>query len=278
MKHAMSKKFRLSLIAMSLLTLLASATVQARKDDMDVDRLTNSLNQLAADPNLGTYAQADQALARDAINQLAQAGSRERPHALYIAQRRVDQAKAEAQLQASQRQLNQLDQENAQLQLERSRIDATAAQQQLEIQRMQYQIAQQETMRLQAHGFLLGDLVLHALDLQLLLRGRGVDPAALQLQLRVFLVELVELALRRLQLRFGLGLIDPALRDVERMRPLARTGLGELVDRIARQRLIGLGVGAEVRIGGELIQAIGQTVDIHVVLARLHGCAGEQGQ
>lgn len=152
MKHAMSKKFRLSIIAVSLLTLFASATVQARKDDMDVDRLTNSLNQLAADPSLGTYAQADQALARDAINQLAQAGSRERPHALYIAQRRVDQAKAEAQLQASQRQLNQLDQENAQLQLERSRIDATAAQQQLEIQRMQYQIAQQETMRLQAQG------------------------------------------------------------------------------------------------------------------------------
>lgn len=152
MKHAMSKKFRLSIIAVSLLTLFASATVQARKDDMDVDRLTNSLNQLAADPSLGTYAQADQALARDAINQLAQAGSRERPHALYIAQRRVDQAKAEAQLQASQRQLNQLDQENAQLQLERSRIDATAAQQQLDIQRMQYQIAQQETMRLQAQG------------------------------------------------------------------------------------------------------------------------------
>jgi chromosome segregation ATPase len=152
MKHAMSKKFRLSIIAVSLLTLFASATVQARKDDMDVDRLTNSLNQLSADPNLGTYAQADQALARDAINQLAQASSHDRPHALYIAQRRVDQAKAEAQLQASQRQLNQLDQENAQLQLERSRIDATTAQQQLEIQRMQYQIAQQETMRLQAQG------------------------------------------------------------------------------------------------------------------------------
>jgi hypothetical protein len=152
MKLAMSKKHRLSIIAVLLLAVFASTAVQARKDDMDVDRLTNSLNQLAADPNLGTYAQADQALARDAINQLAQAGSRQRPHALYIAQRRVDQARAEAQLQASQRQLNQLDQENAQLQLERSRIDATAAQQQLDIQRMQFQIAQQETMRLQAQG------------------------------------------------------------------------------------------------------------------------------
>jgi hypothetical protein len=152
MKKSMFTKHRWSVIAVLLLAVFTSAAVQARKDDMDVDRLTNSLNQLAADPNLGTYAQADQALARDAINQLTQASSRDRPHALYIAQRRVDQARAEAQLQASQRQLNQLDQENAQLQLERSRIDATAAQQQLDIQRMQYQIAQQETMRLQAQG------------------------------------------------------------------------------------------------------------------------------
>ncbi|HUB89442.1 MAG TPA: hypothetical protein VMA74_06900 [Dyella sp.] len=148
----MFKKHRWWVIAVSLWAVFASAAVQARKDDMDVDRLTNSLNQLAADPNLGIYAQADQALARDAISQLAQAGSRERPHALYIAERRVDQARAEAQLQAAQRQLNQLDQENAQLQLERSRIDATSAQQQLEIQRMQYQLAQQETVRLQAQG------------------------------------------------------------------------------------------------------------------------------
>jgi hypothetical protein len=142
----------LSITAVSLLAVFASAAVQARKDDMDVDRLNNSLNQLSSDPTLGTYAQADQALARDAVNQLSQASSHERPHALYVAERRVDQAKAEAQLQASQRQLNQLDQENAQLQLDRSRIDANAAQQQLDIQRMQYQLAQQETARLQAQG------------------------------------------------------------------------------------------------------------------------------
>jgi hypothetical protein len=148
---SISKKY-LSITAISLLAVFASAAVQARKDDMDVDRLNNSLNQLASDPTLGTYAQADQALARDAINQLSQAGSRERPHALYIAERRVNQAKAEAQLQVAQRQLNQLDQQNAQLQLDRSRIDANAAQQQLDIQRMQYQLSQQETARLQAQG------------------------------------------------------------------------------------------------------------------------------
>jgi hypothetical protein len=114
--------------------------------------LNDSLNQLASDPTLGSYAQADQSLAREAVNQLSQASSHDRPHALYIAESRVDQAKAEAQLQISQRQLNQLDQENAQLQLDRSRIDANSAQQQLDIQRMQFQIAQQETARLQAQG------------------------------------------------------------------------------------------------------------------------------
>jgi hypothetical protein len=151
MKKPVSSKY-LSITAISLLAVLASATVQAHKDDMDVDRLNNSLNQLASDPTLGTYAQADQALARDAINQLSQAGSRERPHALYVAERRVDQARAEAQLQVAQRQLNQLDQENVELQLDRSRIDANAAQQQLDIQRMQYQLSQQEAARLQAQG------------------------------------------------------------------------------------------------------------------------------
>jgi hypothetical protein len=141
-----------SIAIAALLGVLASTAVQASKDDMDVARLNDSLNQLSSDPSLGSYAQADQALAREAVNQLSQASSRDRPHALYIAERRVDQAKAEAQLQLSQRQLNQLDQENGQLQLDRSRIDATSAQQQLDIQRMQYQMSQMETARLQAQG------------------------------------------------------------------------------------------------------------------------------
>jgi hypothetical protein len=151
MKNVVSKK-PLSIIAVSLLAIFACAAVQARKDDMDVDRLNNSLNQLASDPTLGIYAQADQALAREAISQLSQASSHDRPHALYIAERRVDQAKAEAQLQVAQRQFNQLDQENVQLQLDRSRIDASAAQQELDIQRMQYQLSQQQAARLEAQG------------------------------------------------------------------------------------------------------------------------------
>ena len=141
-----------SRLSVALLIMLACASAHARKDDVDVMRLDGSLNQLSSDPQLGAYAQAEQSLARDAINQLAQASSREHPHALYIAERRVDQAKAAAQLQASQLQLTQADQENAQLQLDRSRIDADAARQELDFQRAQNQIAQQQSARLQQQG------------------------------------------------------------------------------------------------------------------------------
>lgn len=145
-------KRHISLLAGLLLALAASGAAQARHDDLDVARLNDSLSQLANDPTLGLYAQAEQSLARDAINQLAQAGSRERPHALYIAERRVDQAKAAAQLQDAQMRLNQVEREHDQLQLDRSRIDAQAAQQELEFQRAQYQLAQQRAALLQQQG------------------------------------------------------------------------------------------------------------------------------
>ena len=112
---------RVSVIfAALLLAVVASGVAQAGQDDIDIQRLNNSLDQLANDPELGGYAQADQARARDAINQLAQASRKERAHDLYLAERRVDLAKTAAQ--------------------------------ELERQRMQYQMAQEETARLQQQG------------------------------------------------------------------------------------------------------------------------------
>jgi len=124
----------------------------AKRDDIDVSRLTNNLNQLASDPVLGNYAQAEQALARNAIAQLAQAGSHERPHALYMAERRVDMARASAQLQDAQTKLVQLDREHDQIQLENTQREADTARRELERQRLQYQMAQEEAQRLQAQG------------------------------------------------------------------------------------------------------------------------------
>jgi membrane protein involved in colicin uptake len=137
------KRFSLTLPAI-LLGFAVAASVHARQDDIDVSRLTSSLDQLAHDPSLGSYAQAEQARARDAIARLAQASRKERPHDLYLAERRVD---LDAQLK-----LTQLDREHDQILLENSRRDAEMARRELERQRMQYQMAQEEAARLQAQG------------------------------------------------------------------------------------------------------------------------------
>lgn len=129
-----------------------AVSAQAKQDDLDVNRLSNSLGQLSSDPGLGNYAQAEQARARDAINRLAQASKRDRPHALYLAERRVDLAKAAAQLQDSQVKLTQLDREHDQILLDNSRREAENARRELERQRMQYQMAQEEAARLQQQG------------------------------------------------------------------------------------------------------------------------------
>lgn len=134
------------------LALVAVGSAHARQDDIDISRLNSSLDQLANDPSLGGYAQAEQARARDAINRLAQASSHERAHDLYLAERRVDLAKAAAQFQDAQIKLTQLDREHDQILLDNSRRDAEMARRELERQRLQYQLAQEEAARLQQQG------------------------------------------------------------------------------------------------------------------------------
>lgn len=139
-------------ILVAVLALSGSSLAHADKDDLDVNRLNSSLEQLANDPTLGMFAQAEQARAHDAIARLGQASSRDHAHALYLAERRVDLAKAAAQFQDAQGKLIQLDREHDQILLEGSRRDAEAARQELEHQRMQYQMAQEESLRLQQQG------------------------------------------------------------------------------------------------------------------------------
>ncbi|WP_158883249.1 hypothetical protein [Rhodanobacter sp. L36] len=145
------KRFTVTFITLSLALGLAGS-LQAKQDDIDIARLNNSLDQLANDPSLGIYAQAEQARARDAINRLAQASKHDRPHDLYLAERRVDLAKTAAQQQDAQTKLTQLDREHDQILLDNSRRDADIARHELERQRMQYQMAQEETARLQQQG------------------------------------------------------------------------------------------------------------------------------
>jgi hypothetical protein len=131
---------------------LAGGLAMAASDDLDARRLNNSLDQLAHDPSLGNYAQAEQARARDAVNRLSQVKSKERPHALYIAERRVDVARAAAQLQDTQVKLGQLDREHDQILLDTSRLEVDNARRELDRQRLQAQAAAEETARLQQQG------------------------------------------------------------------------------------------------------------------------------
>ncbi|OOG55527.1 hypothetical protein [Rhodanobacter sp. C03] len=145
------KRFTITLAAI-VLALATLGTAHARQDDIDISRLSSSLDQLANDPSLGSYAQAEQARARDAINRLAQAGRHDRAHALYLAERRVDLAKAAAQLQDAQIKLTQLDREHDQILLDNSRRDTEIARRELERQRLQSQLAQEEAARAQEQG------------------------------------------------------------------------------------------------------------------------------
>jgi len=147
MKHPVT-----GMVLALVLALGMGSPVQAKQDTMDVARLTASLDQLASDQTLGSYAQAEQARARDAINQLAHAGRKDRPRDLYLAERLVDLAKVAAQLQDARMKLAQLDREHDQILLENSRQDIAAARRELDRQRLQYQLAQEEAARLQAQG------------------------------------------------------------------------------------------------------------------------------
>ncbi|MBB6184255.1 OmpA family protein [Oleiagrimonas soli] len=140
------------LLVVASLALLSANALAGSKDDLDVQRLTTSLNQLDNDPTLGQYAQAERSLARVAVQRLEDAGSSERPHALYLAERSVDQAKASAQLEDAQHQLNQLSREHDKILLQASRQDAEATRRELERQRLENQLAAEETQRLQEQG------------------------------------------------------------------------------------------------------------------------------
>ena len=145
------KRFTATFVAISL-ALASVGAAQARQDDIDISRLTSTLDQLANDPSLGSYAQAEQARARDAISRLAQAGRHDRAHALYLAERRVDLAKTAAQLQDAQIKLTQLDREHDQIMLDNSRRETEIARRELERQRLQSQLAQEEAARAQEQG------------------------------------------------------------------------------------------------------------------------------
>jgi outer membrane protein OmpA-like peptidoglycan-associated protein len=124
----------------------------AASTDVDADRLSAQLDQLSADPTLGTLALGEQARARDAVTALRDAGRRERPHYLFMAEQRVALARAAAQAAADQDLLDQLNREHDHIMLEASQAEAAAARAELARQRAQYQAAVQQAQQAQAEA------------------------------------------------------------------------------------------------------------------------------
>ncbi|HET6655078.1 MAG TPA: OmpA family protein [Gammaproteobacteria bacterium] len=148
MKRAMPT---LAFVAIAAL-LAASAPALARGPDLDFQRLSASLDHLAADPVLGQYALGQQARARDSLQRLKAADDDERTHFLYLAERRVDLAYASAQLQHAQQQFAQLQHEHDQIMLQASQQDAERTRRQLERERVQGMAAAEAARRLREQG------------------------------------------------------------------------------------------------------------------------------
>ncbi len=138
--------------AMLALLVASAAPAMAAKPDLDYQRLAASLDHLAGDPVLGQYAQAERARARDTLQQLHQAGRKQRAHWLYLAERRVDLAYAAAQLEDARHKYTQLQHEHDQIALEATRLEADRVRRELERQRIENLAAQEEAQRLQQQG------------------------------------------------------------------------------------------------------------------------------
>lgn len=139
---------RLALVTLALLaTTLASTGFSASKD-VDWERLSRSLAQLSAEPNLGRLAAPEIERARAALLQLKENGrGKKRAHLLYLAERRVDIAWARAQLVDLERQQTELAREHDRLLIAAARHDAEQARLELDRLRLQAQIRAEEAER-----------------------------------------------------------------------------------------------------------------------------------
>jgi len=139
--------FRPMILAVALAACFATAPAVAA-DNPDAARLSQRLTALDADSTLNTFAAYERLQARQAVSTLDQAAKRDRPGALYVAERRVAIAESAARTQAMQRQIDQLDRERSELLVEASRRDAANARAESERLRLQAQMQAEEAERL----------------------------------------------------------------------------------------------------------------------------------
>lgn len=131
-----------------VLTALLALPLLASAQDAQIAALSQRIAALEADPQSAPLAAYERLQARQAIDALAQARSRDRDTARYVAERRVQIAELAARTAAMQREIDRLERERADLLVEASRQDAARARAEAERLRVQAQIQAEEAERL----------------------------------------------------------------------------------------------------------------------------------
>ncbi|MCX7562982.1 OmpA family protein [Xanthomonadaceae bacterium XH05] len=121
----------------------------AQKVDPEVERLRAQLRTLDQDTTLGVLAPTERLRAQQAVDALALAKRRDRVDLLLAAERRLDIARAAAEVESYQQQLQALEREKDRILLEASRRDAEAARLEAEKLRLQSLARLEEAERAQ---------------------------------------------------------------------------------------------------------------------------------
>lgn len=135
-------------IAVAFVALLLAGCASAPQRDLQHERLAAALAALESDTALGELAAAERLQARQAIEQLRLSSSkRDREGLVYLAERRVEIARAAAQAELAGRQLEQLARERDRILLDSARRDAEMSRLEAEKARLQSLARAEETER-----------------------------------------------------------------------------------------------------------------------------------
>ena len=128
---------------------LASLSAQAQDSgNPDVERLSERMRAIDADPQRNNFANYERLQARQALDALANARANQRDAALRVAEWRVETAELAAGTELIRREIDQLDRLRADLMVEASRQEAARARAEAERLRVQAQIQAEEAERL----------------------------------------------------------------------------------------------------------------------------------
>lgn len=130
---------------------LAAASVSVQAQDSgnpDVDRLSQRMRAIEADPQRSNFANYERLQARQALEALGTARANQRDAALRVAEWRVETAEIAVRTELIRREIDQLDRQRGDLMVEASRQEAARARAEAERLRVQAQIQAEEAERL----------------------------------------------------------------------------------------------------------------------------------